>query len=220
MNSDCSSLLDTGIAASFTESPLLLLPPQRNYPDDDGSQKSPPATMLVEKFSPEMLIAAPRRGPAVPNRDGSLALYTQSTHEIGGKTRSEMRVMNIETSNSWLLFEDDKAFDAAWVGDGTNTVIFLKKGDLGVTWVMSKDADRPADPPCILDAVPGPVSCLKLKRLDDGSVAFTVVGLVDTDGTLYNEELKKVPHSARVYDSYDVREVSELVLRIKKKIKK
>ncbi|ORY65158.1 prolyl oligopeptidase [Pseudomassariella vexata] len=162
--------------------------------------------VLVPKFTPELLTSAPRRGPAVPNHNGTLALFTQTTHTIGEeKALKEIRVMNIQTGESTRLVEDEKAHDALWLGDGTNTVIYLKSGGVGITWIMMADADNPSLDPYIVDDIQAPVNNLKVRPLKDGSIAFVVVGFADKDGQLYNEESNKKPHTARVCDSYDVR---------------
>lgn len=161
------------------------------------------------KFTPERLISAPRKGAAVPNHDGTLALFTQSTHEVGqGKSLKEIRVMKLDTGESDRLFEHEKSHQALWLGDGTNTIVFLKKEDKGVTSVMMADASDPSKQAYKVDGIEAPVSDLKLKVLEDGSVAFLVVGLAAEDGGLYNPETSSKLHSARVYDDYDVRFVS------------
>lgn len=165
--------------------------------------------MIVEKFTPEAMISAPRRGPAIPNHDGTLALYTLSTHTIGGETLKEIRVMNIATGDSSQLFDDEKAQDAAWLGDGSNTVILLKKGGEGFTFLITIDADKSPSDPYIVGHIPVPVQNLKVKALKDGSVAFAVVGLAGADGQLFNPELNKPTHTGRIYDVYRAREVGK-----------
>lgn len=162
--------------------------------------------VFVQKFTPESLISAPRRGPAVPNHDGTLALFTQSTHTIGEReTSKEIRVLNIQTGDSERLVEDAKARDALWLGDGTNTVIFLKSGGVGITWIMMADAADPLTDPYIVDDIQAPIKHLKLRTLKDGSIAFVVAGLADEKGELYNELSNPALHNARVYDGLDVR---------------
>ncbi|KAI0013052.1 prolyl oligopeptidase [Xylariaceae sp. FL0662B] len=162
--------------------------------------------MIVEKFTPEVLISALRRGHAIPNHDGTLALYTVSTHTIGGETLKEIRVMDIATGDSRQIFDDSKAADATWLGDGSNTIVFLKKGGEGYTWLITIDADDSLSEPSIVGHIEAPVQSLKVKPLEDGTVAFAVVGLAAADGKLFNGETQKPPHSGRAYDSYRVRE--------------
>ncbi|KAK8051091.1 alpha/beta-hydrolase [Apiospora rasikravindrae] len=170
--------------------------------------------VIVPKFTPEILISAPRRAPAVPNRDGTLALFTQSTHTIGQeKTLKEVRVMKVESGDSQQLVADEKVHDAVWLPDhdatssSSSTVIWLKKGDGGVTSIeMVADATKPSASAVVkLDEIAAPVDNLKVKALKDGSVAFLVVGLADEDGELYDPEKHKKLSSIRIHDEYDVR---------------
>ncbi|KAK7957080.1 alpha/beta-hydrolase [Apiospora aurea] len=151
--------------------------------------------------------------PAVPNRDGTLALFAQSTHTVGeDKTLKEVRVMKVESGDSQQLAADDKVHDAVWLPDASTStspsaVIWLKKGDGGVTSIeMAADAAKPSASAVVkLGEIAAPVDNLKLKALKDGSVAFLVVGLADEDGELYNPEKHKKLSSIRIHDEYNVR---------------
>lgn len=179
--------------------------------------------VIVPKFTPEILISAPRRAPAVPNHDGTLALFTQSTHTIGeATTLKEVRVMKVESGESQQLVADEKVHDAVWLplsssssADGSDSstassaVIWLKKGDGGATALEMADAAKPSAPAVKLGEIPAPVDNLKVKALTGGSVALLVVGLADADGELHNPEQHKALSSIRIYDEYDVRIVSD-----------
>ena len=144
--------------------------------------------VMIPKFTPELLISTPLRGPAVPNHNGTLALFSQSTHEPGGKTTKEHRVLSIHTGESKHLISEEKARDVQWIGDGTNTIIYLSQGSNGYTWIKTVDADSDSAEPLVIDFVEAPVQHLKLKTLEDGSIAFVVAGLADAEHHLYNEE--------------------------------
>ncbi|KAI0433612.1 prolyl oligopeptidase [Xylaria sp. FL1042] len=156
--------------------------------------------MIVDKFTPEILISAPRRGPAIPNDDGTLALYTESVHQIGGKTRKEFYVLEIATGVSRRILRDDQAYEPTWLGDGTNTIIYLKSGSMGVTFFLTVDVDSSPLEPSVAGHVRAPVRCLKTKALSDGTLAFTVLGCVDDNGKILNTDSRKV-HGGRVYCS-------------------
>ena len=164
--------------------------------------------LIAPKFTPEVLIEAPRRGVAVPNHDGTLALYTVSTHTIGKDTLREVRVMNIETGDSVQISNDSKVHDANWLGDNSNLIIYLKSGEKGATLVVIANADQPSEEPYTVEEIPASITGLKVKELDDGSIALAVVGLVDSDGNLFNEKTVKTHSSVRVYDTYRTRYVS------------
>ncbi|KAH8205572.1 hypothetical protein TruAng_000278 [Truncatella angustata] len=161
--------------------------------------------VVVPKFTPELLVALPQRGPAVPNHDGTLALFSQSTHEVGGKTSTEYRVLHIGTGKTEQLIADEKARDVVWLGNGTNTVLYLSQREEGYTWIKTIDADTPAAEPSIVDFIEAPVKSLKVMALKNGSIAFVVAGLADVKGILYNKENDKKPHTARVTDNWNPR---------------
>lgn len=164
--------------------------------------------VVVPKFTPELLVSGPRRGPAIPNPDGTLAFFRQTTHEIGGKTLKEFRVLTIDTGETKQLIADEKATDVVWMGHGTNTLLYLSTGEGGYTWIKTVDADCPSVQPSIVDFIEAPVGSLKIKELKDGSLAFVVSGFADDDGNLYNEESDKKSHTARVTESWNPRIVS------------
>jgi hypothetical protein len=166
--------------------------------------------MLVSKeFTPEVMLSAPRRSPAVPNHDGTLALYSVSTHIFGDKTKQEVRVMDIETGSSTLVTDEDKIHDVNWVPGGENEIIYLKSGEKGLTQVVIVNAgmERVKDSHVVTE-INTPIKVLKLKALDDGTVVFMVAGLVGRDGKLFNDEAEEPKSTARVFDDFQVRNVS------------
>lgn len=106
------------------------------------------------------------------------------------------------------LIVDEKVTNVVWVGHDNHTLLCLSQGEGGHTWVKTVDVGSPSAEPTIVACIEAPVSDLKVKVLQDGSVAFVVVGLVDADGSLYNKEHHSTSHSARVTDSINPRVVS------------
>ncbi|GAP92800.1 putative prolyl oligopeptidase [Rosellinia necatrix] len=155
--------------------------------------------MIVGNLTPELLISAPRRGPAVPNPDGTLALYTESAY-TSGKARKGFHTLDVTTGVSSLILSDDEAYEPGWLGDGTNTIIYLRNGRMGVTFVLTMDVDRVPPEPSLAGYIRAPVQCLKTKGLSDGTVAFTVLGYADTHGKLLNTDTIGT-RGARVYSS-------------------
>ncbi|KAI3322078.1 prolyl oligopeptidase [Xylariaceae sp. AK1471] len=160
--------------------------------------------MIVEKFSPEVLISAPRRGPAIPNHNGTFALYTESTHSIGGETRKEVYLLDVTTGVSRCILHDAKAYDPTWFGDDSNRIVYLRNGDMGITFVLTLDVNCPTPETSVAGLIRAPVQGLKVKSLGDGTVAFTVLGYVGTDGELLNTEIR-LSHGGKVYDSSRLR---------------
>lgn len=164
----------------------------------------------VQKLNAETLLGAPRRGVAVPNHNGSLALYTLSTHNFDdGKTRKEVRVADLTSDGvpSRQLSDDDKVHDAVWI-PGTNNVVYLKSGDKGATKAFVANAGHVDAEHYVVGEFDAPIANLKLKRLDDGGVVFVVTGLVGPNGELYNEEAVEKRSTARVFDTAQIRVVS------------
>ncbi|KAF9874649.1 oligopeptidase family protein [Colletotrichum karsti] len=167
---------------------------------------------VAKDFTPDVLLSAPRRGSAVPSPDGTLILYTQSTHSFeDNKTVKEVRLMDIESGASDQLTDDDKVHDAQWLPGTKTDVIYLKSGEKGTTQIWIANGDDPAKEHYVAGEYDAPITALKLKALDDGSVAFVVAGLVGPDGGLFNDETEeKKKSTARIFDGPKVRVWNEL----------
>ncbi|KAH6607273.1 prolyl oligopeptidase [Trichoderma cornu-damae] len=143
----------------------------------------------VQELTAEALLSEPRRGPAVPNRDGTHALYTVSTHILGDKMTHEIRVLDIQTGSSKLLSNDARVHDAAWIPAAGLDVIYLVSADKGRTRVMiasagdgdgdeeEEEQQQQQQQHYVAAEIDAPVSNLKLKALSSGGVAFVVTGL-------------------------------------------
>jgi len=100
-------------------------------------------TIRAKKFTPEVLLSAPRRSAAVPNADGTLALFTVSTYSFQSHTKSaEIRILDIQNGQTKLLSSDSNASEPTWLGD-KNLVLWLKGGEKGTTSLILADADNP-----------------------------------------------------------------------------
>ena len=153
-----------------------------------------------------MLLGAPRRSPAVPCADGTLALYTQVTYSFETHSKSiEINVLEIETGKITRISSDTKASEPKWLGDG-HEVVWLKSGENGNTSFIIGNADEPGKT-YTAGTVAAPISNLKLHVLEAGKVAVAVSGLADPrDGTLYNpKDTPKSHSSGKIYDSLFVR---------------
>lgn len=98
-------------------------------------------TIRANKFTPEVLLSAPRRSAATPNNDGTLALYTVSTYSFHTHSKSaELKVLDIKTGQSTLLSDDSNASDPQWL-EGT-IAIWLQGGAKGVTNLLLMDVSK------------------------------------------------------------------------------
>jgi hypothetical protein len=167
--------------------------------------------VLTERFTPETFLSLPRRGVIDPNANGTLGLYSVSTHESGKGTKKEWRVMELASGKSFQLTDDEKVHDVKWVPGSDKTVIWLRSVEGGITKVIITHlADGGLDgEPEHVGSIEGPVEALKLKTVDDCSIAVAVVGLADSEGGIYNPEDEKNRQlsTARIYDDIIVREV-------------
>ncbi|KAK3300056.1 Alpha/Beta hydrolase protein [Chaetomium fimeti] len=159
-------------------------------------------TLTANKFTPEVMLSAPRRSAGVPNPSGKLVLYTVSTYCFKEhKNTSQIKVLEIDSGNSTTVFEGPGASEPVWLGD--NDVLYLKSGDNGSTVLIAwADGIEPYE----VGSVKGPISNVKVKRLLDGTVAFACSAVTTPHGKLCNPETEKKPQSsAKVYTSLFVR---------------
>jgi hypothetical protein len=99
-------------------------------------------TVRANKFTPEVLLSAPRRSAAIPNADGTLALFTVSTYSFSTHSKSaEIKILDIKTGQSKLLSSDLSASEPTWVGE-KNLVLWLKGGEKGTTSLVLADASN------------------------------------------------------------------------------
>jgi hypothetical protein len=170
--------------------------------------------VLTERLTPETFLSSPRRGVIAPNSNGTLGLYSVSTHEFGKGTKKEWRVMDLATGSSFQLTEDEKIHDVKWLPGSHDTLIWLRSAEHGITElsiIHLPGRDGRVAVTAYVGTIEAPVEGLKVKALDQLSFAVAVVGLADNDGRLYNEEdpKNKQLSTARIYDDINVREVRD-----------
>lgn len=89
-------------------------------------------TIRAAKFTPEVLLSAPRRSEGAPNSDASKILYTVSTYSFAEHvTKKEIRVLDVESQQTGLVTDDKSYSEPAWLDD--ETVLLLKSSDDGTT---------------------------------------------------------------------------------------
>lgn len=159
------------------------------------------------KLTAEALIQAPRRGPGIPNHDGSQILFTSTTHTIGHGTARELYVMDTSSQHCKLLTDDSDVHDANWI-PWTSDVIYLKSAQDGTTRTYVTTASNFPNNTFLVATFGAALSNLKLELLQDECVAFVVTGLVGADGSLYNEHASKTIGTGRLYTTDSVRIVS------------
>jgi hypothetical protein len=89
-------------------------------------------TIKAAKFTPDVLLTAPRRSAGVPNSDGSKILYQISPSSFADhKWTREIRALSAETKESNLVTAATGASEPKWIGD--EDVLLLIPGKEGST---------------------------------------------------------------------------------------
>ena len=84
-------------------------------------------TIRAAKFTPEVLLSAPRRSDGIPNSDASKVLYSVSTYSFAEHSKkSEIRVLDVESQQTSLITDDKGASEPQWLDD--ETVLLLTEG--------------------------------------------------------------------------------------------
>lgn len=92
-------------------------------------------TIKAAKFTPEVLISAPRRSAGVPNPDGSKVLYTVSTYSFSDhSSSSEVRVLDVASGESTLITDSSDVSEPTWL-EGSD-ILLLSSGANGTTDVL------------------------------------------------------------------------------------
>ena len=154
----------------------------------------------------------------MPNKDGTLALYTVSTYSFEAhKKISQIKVLHLSSGQSNLITEEEKTSEPHWLGDG-NQLIWLKEGDKAVTHIVHGDVDR-LGKTYVLGTVSAPISDVRLKVLDATRIAIAFAAQAKPDGSLFNAETQPKKYSTgRVYSSLMVRHWDKYITPNKKTI--
>lgn len=92
-------------------------------------------TMTVKalKFTPEVMLTAPRRSSGVPNSNATQILYQVSTYSLEKHAwHREIRVLEASSKESTLVTKADGASGPTWV-DEDGSVLLLVPGNNGTT---------------------------------------------------------------------------------------
>jgi Tol biopolymer transport system component len=102
-------------------------------------------TVGARRFTPEVLLSAPRRSTATPSPDGTAALFAVSTYSFQTqKKSSEIRVLDINTGQTRILNNDLNVSEPTWMG-ADDVVLLLKGGEKGTTELLAIRANFPDD---------------------------------------------------------------------------
>ncbi|KAF2146444.1 uncharacterized protein K452DRAFT_282615 [Aplosporella prunicola CBS 121167] len=163
-------------------------------------------TIRAAKFTPEVLLSAPRRSSGVPNpADGSHVLYTVSTYSFAEhKSSAEVRALDAKSGESTVLTDKEGAAEPTWLGD-EGDVLLLVPGKNGTTDVVVGKWDD-FENSYTAGTIDGSASSVKVAPLGDGKFAFAVVATAQPDGSIYNsEKAPKKQTTGRLYQAIFVR---------------
>lgn len=97
-------------------------------------------TIRAKKFTPEVLLNAPRRSAGIPNSDGSKVLCSVSTYSLAEHSKkSEIRILDVESQQTSLVTDDPSASEPKWLGD--EKIVLLVSNEDGTTTVKVGKAD-------------------------------------------------------------------------------
>ncbi|KAK1755116.1 Alpha/Beta hydrolase protein [Echria macrotheca] len=162
-------------------------------------------TLKATKFTPEVLLTAPRRSPGSPSPDGRKALYMVSTYSFEThKKTAQIRVLDIASGQSTVLVEDLNASEPTWLSD--DEFLYLKSCDKGATALVVDSVSKPVAALHEVATINSGISNIKVAKLKDGRFALACSGLATPDGRPANPETEKKPYSsAKIYTSLFVR---------------
>ncbi|KAI0889938.1 dipeptidyl peptidase [Annulohypoxylon maeteangense] len=161
-------------------------------------------TIMATKFTPEVLLSAPRRSAALPNSTGTLALFTVSQYSFESHSRNyAIKVLDIKTQQSTPLFDDSAYSEPTWISE--NEFLVLKGGE-STTTLLIADATKPRSDPYEITTVNTSVSNVKAKDIGNGTIAFAFTAPTTSSGELLDQTDETKPQSsAKVYTKLFVR---------------
>ncbi|KAK0259106.1 hypothetical protein LTS09_006395 [Friedmanniomyces endolithicus] len=163
------------------------------------------------KFTPEVLLSAPRRSPGVPNPSGTRVLYSSSAYDFDTHKKTvELRLLDVETDDSHLLAEDEDVSDFNWLDDEHLVCLQAEKDE--TTNLRAFDVSKVPESAVshyLAGKIAASASNLKVCKLDEEAkeVAIVVSAQALPDGSLLSptEANKKTHSTGRLYSKLYVR---------------
>ncbi|EWY94252.1 hypothetical protein FOYG_07073 [Fusarium oxysporum NRRL 32931] len=161
-------------------------------------------TRQATRFTPEVLISAPRRSTGVPNSTGELVLYTISSYSFESHSKSfQIRVLNIKDDSSHLVSEDAHVSDPIWIGE--KEIALIRTNDNGCSSLYQQHVLDGSEAR-LIKSFAGSISNPKAKALSDGKVAFICSAVTTPKGNMYWQATEpKTYTTAKIYTGLFVR---------------
>ncbi|KAI1166935.1 prolyl oligopeptidase [Nemania serpens] len=172
-------------------------------------------TIRATKFTPEVLLSAPRRGPAVPNSTGKLALYTVSQYSFETHSRKySIRLLDISSGHSTELFDNPAYSEPTWVSEDEFIFVETTSDHDAVAYLKLASAVIPGSEPHVIQSFKCSIANLKAKDIGNGTVALALTAPTSPSGDMHDVLGEKKSHStAQVYSSLFVRHWDTYVSR-------
>ena len=169
--------------------------------------------LIFDSFTPYIF----PHSAAIPNKQGSKAIYTVSTQTPESHAITETRIEDLLTGTSTLFSNDPRDKEARWLGKG-GLVLWLKDVDFGATefWIAdTEDAGQEKETSSNRASVGlsytqpasrhragrinAKASHLKVRRLHDqyDDIAIAVACPATSNGSLFNSEREGSTHEVR-----------------------
>ncbi|KAI0878949.1 prolyl oligopeptidase [Hypoxylon argillaceum] len=174
-------------------------------------------TILATKFTPEVLLSAPRRSAAVPNSTGKLALYTVSQYSFETHSKKyAIKLLDIESGHSTELFDNPAYSEPTWISEDQFIFIDKTNDQNAVSHLKVASASNPRGPSRAVQSFKCSVSNLKVKDIGDGTIALALTAPASASGDMHDALSEKKPYStAQVYESLFVRHWDSYVSKLK-----
>jgi hypothetical protein len=85
-------------------------------------------------------LAAPRHSEAIPNSEGTYALYNISTYSFTDHNNEiGVHVTDLKSRRSWALTRDTRLKEHTWTGFGSDVLSLKRVGDSTEFWIDNVD---------------------------------------------------------------------------------
>ncbi|WPH02345.1 Hypothetical protein R9X50_00520800 [Acrodontium crateriforme] len=158
------------------------------------------------KFTPEVLLSAPRRSAGLPNAEGTIVLHTISTYSFQNHSKTTtLRALNVKSGESIELAKDQDISDLNWLDD--DRFVALRREKNGHTSVIegSVKSGTASQVAGEINAAAGNLRVTKLNV--EGEYAVVLSAAADRNGNLWTPELaeRKTRSTGRLYNGLFVR---------------
>jgi dipeptidyl aminopeptidase/acylaminoacyl peptidase len=167
------------------------------------------SSLGTSSFTPKDLISAPRTGPAIPNPNGTLAVYSQTEYSFTNDARSGgLYLLSINSKSSSLakiVVNDTNANDPIWLDDQTILYVYTKSGESSL---RTYDTDSQKEHEIV--SFPGAIGDLKGLVVDNETVRIAFSAKVTQHGDIVKSNETATPE-VLVYDRLWVRHWDEWI---------